>query len=118
MLTPATLHGMTPEQRTEAFETLASAYYGSDRYAEKAAYDFGVSRPTVFSWRRNNNVPFAVILLLQEWGLESNRSTAMLREWKNITEQQHQIAQSLAKIARLTQDAEFPAPDKQDHSTF
>ena len=64
MLTTAQLDAMTPEDRTQLFEQLAAAQFGARNYSDEAARHFNVSRPTVFRWRREHNVPYAVLMSL------------------------------------------------------
>ncbi len=64
MLTTEQLDDMTPEARTQLFEALAVKMFGPKSYSDATAKHFGVSRPSVFSWRRKHNVPYAVLMAL------------------------------------------------------
>jgi len=64
MLTTAQLDAMTPEERTQLFETLAIQTFGQKGFCDHAATHFGLTRPTVYRWRREHNVPYAVLMAL------------------------------------------------------
>ncbi len=64
MLTTAQLDAMTPEARTQLFEALAIQTFGQKGFCDHAATHFGLTRPTVYRWRREHNVPYAVLMAL------------------------------------------------------
>ena len=104
MLTPDTLHEMTPEQRLETFEGLVTKVYGPDGVGERIAHDMGTTRQTYHGWKKNpGRIPFAVILLLQEWSVTRRRDAALLMSWGEVTEGMGAIATSLQRIAALSQ---------------
>lgn len=103
MMTPKTLHEMDPKERTQLFERMAQAHYGNDRYAVKAAHDFGVSRPTVFAWKRNDNVPFAVLMVLEQW-VSLDRSD-IATELKAMARAQIEVAKSLERLTKIVKPA-------------
>lgn len=102
MITPQTLRHMSATTRTAAFEHLAEQVYGTDRFKTALATDIDVTSATVHNWIRENKTPFAVILLMQEWAQENNRSTAMLRHWGAITADLASLAHNLEKLNRVT----------------
>lgn len=67
MLTRSDIEAMTPEQQTQLFESLAETFYGTARNGPMIERDFGISRPTVFAWRRKHNTPWAVLYTLDAW---------------------------------------------------
>lgn len=99
MLTPDTLRDMTPEQRTQLFESLSTAYYGTTRNAEKIAADFDVSRPTIFRWRRENLTPWAVLFTLDRWLHGDGRARQIMGAWGEIPAQLSDAAAAMSKVA-------------------
>lgn len=99
MLTPDDLRAMEPEEQTQLFEKLAFKFYGTNSYNEKVSSDFGVSKPTVFRWKRENNTPFAVIFALDAWCNSNMNYTRILADWQTLPEDLNQITRHLTRVA-------------------
>jgi hypothetical protein len=110
MLKPAQLRRMKPEARTQLFEEMARAFYGKGGLAERIVEDFDVSRVTYFNWRRQDNVPFAVLLTLDRWLHGEAKATNVAQDWNDIPAQLAEAAEALAKVAtRLERIARLSA---------
>lgn len=94
MLTPDDLRNLSPEDQTQLFHRLATQFYGTTENAPKLSNDFGVSRPTIFRWRRENNTPWAVIFTLDAWVNSDAGITRNLDDW-------HSLPDDLAEVAKI-----------------
>ena len=63
-MTPEQIKDLSPEGRTATFHRLACEWYGTDRYGNLACDDLGITRSTVFAWKRENTVPAWAIEIL------------------------------------------------------
>lgn len=63
-MTPDQIRNLSPEDRTATFHRLACDWFGTDRYGNLACEDFGITRSTVFTWKRENTVPVWAIEIL------------------------------------------------------
>lgn len=99
MLTPAELKAMTPEDRTQLFDTLATTYYGTDRYAAQLAEDMEISRPTVFRWKRTNEAPAPVIWTLYFWVNSDLRAGKVMQDWHAIAPAMDEAVKALSRVA-------------------
>lgn len=99
MLTSETLHTMTPEQRTDLFEKLCAAWYGDRLTAPTVAADFNITRETYFRWRKDHNVPWAVLFSLERWVNSDARAEQIIADWATIPAQ---LAEVSAQLSRIT----------------
>ena len=67
MITPQKLHAMKPEMITKIFLNQVETLYPSGDVGKQIGYDLGVHEKTFYNWRSRHNVPWAVVLLFQEW---------------------------------------------------
>lgn len=68
MYTVSDVKAMTPEQTQKAFETVASRYYGTDRWKSAFANDVGLQTNTVQQWFTDRSMPPPwAFLLIQTW---------------------------------------------------
>ena len=109
MLKPADLHAMTPQERTQLFERLAIQFYDTASNAPALARDFDVTRPTIFRWRREHNVPFAVLYTLDRWINGEGKALQIVADWHNLpaqlseaAEKMREVSLALARIARFS----------------
>lgn len=63
-MTPDQIRNLSPEDRSATFHRLACDWYGTDRYGNLAVDDLGITRSTVFTWKRENTVPAWAIEIL------------------------------------------------------
>lgn len=117
MLKPADLRAMTPFQRTQLFETMATTFYETESNAPKLAADFDVSRPTIFRWRKEHNVPFAVLYTLDHWLNGQEQAERIVADWKDMPAQLSEaadklatVARTMARVARLSTAGAGPSP--------
>jgi hypothetical protein len=117
MLKPETLHAMKPEARTKLFESLCAAFYGRRLTAEVFAADFDVSRQTYFRWKRESNVPFAVLFTLDQWINSEAKAERIMQDWHDLPDQLQRAAEgllnatrTLQRIARLSGVSDAPPP--------
>lgn len=99
MLKPDDLRSIPPEARTQLFESLATTFYGSTSFAVQIARDFDVARPTVFRWRREHNVPFAVLFALDAWVNSDAYAARVLEDWQTVPAQLSDAARAMASAA-------------------
>lgn len=102
---PEDLHAMTDLERTQLFDRIIAQRYGATRAVDQAAHDLGVSRQTAFRWRRENNVPFMAILLLQEWEktraeIEMASNFALVLEFKQLMAQQAELTRQQIEVSK------------------
>lgn len=64
MLTNAEIEAMTPETRTELFESLCATLYGPKPKTRQIAEELGISIHAPPRWKRENSVPAMALLLL------------------------------------------------------
>lgn len=100
MLKPADLIAMTPEERTQLFDSLANAFYGSRRTAQAIADDMGYSRGTVFNWQREHTVPLPVIYTLDAWLSSEFKAERIMEDWTGLPAQLSDVADKLAEVSR------------------
>jgi len=98
MLTPDDLRAMSADDRTQLFERLATQFYGTTQNAGKLATDFGVSNPTIFRWRRENNTPWAVIFALDAWVNSDAAATRILDDWHSLPEDLADVAKIMTRV--------------------
>ena len=110
MLTPDDLNAMTDDQRAQLLERLGAAYYGSASFHSRLADDMGVSRPTAFRWRREQNTPWAVLFTLDRWVNGEAKAEQVMRDWGDVPAQLSEAAERLAQVSRtLGRIARFSA---------
>lgn len=63
-MTPDQIKDLSPEERTATFHRLACDWYGTERYGNLAVDDLGITRSTLFAWKREDTVPAWAIELL------------------------------------------------------
>lgn len=100
MLTPETLKAMTPEARTQLFESLAAQFYGTGTFQRQLGEDMGYGRTTVYKWIAENTVPLPVIYTLDGWVNGNAMQASLLEDWRAIPEQLSETAAALAKISQ------------------
>jgi len=110
MLTPDTLHAMEPQERTSLFEALAAKWWGPG-FAAKCAADMGVSRPTVFRWRREHNVPFPVIMLLERWTTTEPPEKDLVPVFTRLVEDQKAVADTISDLLQTVSAALRRGPE-------
>jgi hypothetical protein len=98
MLTPDDLRAMSAEDQTQLFERLATQFYGTTQNAAKLATDFGVSNPTIFRWRREQNTPWAVIFTLDAWVNSDAAATRILDDWHTLPEDLADVARTMSRV--------------------
>ncbi|MGL6209121.1 MAG: hypothetical protein ACRC14_04740 [Paracoccaceae bacterium] len=98
MLKPDDLKAMTPEARTQMFESLATEFYGTERHGEMVARDFGLSRNTIINWKRGHTVPLAVIYTLDAWLKTPQFATTIIGDWASIAPDLSKIAYGLSQV--------------------
>jgi len=100
MLTRSDLEAMSPDAQTQLFESLAETFYGTSRNGPMIERDFGISRPTVFAWRRNNNTPWAVLYTLDRWtNSEEIMARRFLEDMASVPTQLADIATGMSRLA-------------------
>lgn len=100
MLKPEAVRDMTPEARTALFESLAVKWWGTS-YGNKAADDLGVTRSTIFRWRRENTVPFPVLYALDAWILSAAKLTPVVDDGVDVADALNRAAQNLASAGKV-----------------
>lgn len=99
MLTPENLRTMTPEERTAAFEGFVRIVYADVSAVGPAiCADLDITPPTYFAWRRDNRVPQAAILLMQEWAM-SQSTRAEMKAWADIAHDLSQVTRNLEALS-------------------
>lgn len=98
MLTPDDLRNLSPEDQTQLFHRLATQFYGTTENAIKLSNDFGVSRPTIFRWRRENNTPWAVIFTLDAWVNSDAAATRIMEDWYKLPDDLAEVTKGLARV--------------------
>ena len=112
MLKPEAVRDMTPEARTALFESLA-VKWGGTSYGNKAADDLGVTRSTIFRWRRENAVPFPVLYALDAWILSAAKITPVVGDGVDVADTLNRAAQNLASAGKvLAEMAKTSRPQK------
>jgi hypothetical protein len=101
MLTPDELRAMKPEDQTQLFESMAERFYGTTQYNTKISEDFGVSRPTVFRWKRENATPYAVIYTLDAWIKTDANYTRILQDWQTLPEALAEVTRGLTRTTGI-----------------
>lgn len=105
MITTEALHAMTSEDRTQLFERLAVALFGETGWPNKVATHFDHSRPTVFRWRREHNVPFSVIMALDAATQAEPALTDIVPALQALIEQQAAQMQTTERLIKALSDA-------------
>jgi hypothetical protein len=101
MLTPDELRAMKPETQTQLFEDLATRFYGTAQFNTKIAEDFGVSRPTIFRWKRENATPYAVIYALDAWLKNDAHYTRILQDWQSLPDALAEVTRGLTRATGI-----------------
>lgn len=99
MLKPDQLRAMTPEDQTQLFDQLATAFYGTPNFVPRLTEDFGVGRATVFRWKRENNTPWAVLYALDRWVNTEAMVSNVFEDWQAVPAQLSVATRELARVA-------------------
>ena len=98
-LTIAKLGDLTPEQKTETFDRLASEIFPTTTNMSKdLSNSLGITRGSYFGWRRDNRVPDLAILLMQEWAEKETHSDVALIQ--AITDDMRQISALFGQVTK------------------
>jgi len=105
MLSLTQLGEMTPEARTDLFDSLMDQIWpDSPSKAQTAAQHLGCTPQTYYGWRRKHTVPETVLLLLQEWAAPGHDYTEA-RMWREVTGDLSELASTIqlfsAQIGQL-----------------
>lgn len=104
MLTSTEIQALTPEERTQLFDSLVQRRYGGKHVS--AYSELGVSHAGYFRWRRDHSVPVVYILLLQEWMKSADdKSLPVLNVVRDLIDLQEKIAKRFADLITLLDDA-------------
>lgn len=103
MLTSTEIQALTPEERTQLFDSLVMQRYGGKAVA--AYTELGISHAAYFRWRREHSVPVVYILLLQEW-LKSgdDKSLPMINAVRDLIDLQEKVSKRFADLITLLDD--------------
>lgn len=99
MLNPEKLRAMSPEVRTQLFESLGAAFYGSPHFVPRLSDDFDVSKATVHRWKKDHNTPWAVIFALDRWVNSPEMADKTFQDWREISAQLSEASRSMGKVA-------------------
>lgn len=67
LITADKLRTLKPEQITKIWLTQVKTLYPTGDAAKQIVADIGIVERTFYNWKKNHCVPWAVVLLFQEW---------------------------------------------------